>query len=160
MTLDAHYWGSKSTRLLETWNIDQLPDQYLSLGSHLTDSVPNPFYGLITNGTLAAATTTRQQLLLPFPQYTAVTQVFAPAGNSTYEAGTFQVEKRLSKTLTFLLAYTRSKAIDDVRTPYDFYNRQLEKGLSSFDAPNQFRFSGVWNIPYGHGRALAIRRTA
>ena len=154
LIVDGHYWGSKSTRLPVTWNINQLPDQYLALGSHLTDSVANPFYGLISNGTLAAKTTSRQQLLLPFPQYTGVTQVFVPAGNSTYEAGTIQVEKRLSKSVTFLLAYTRSKAIDDVRTPYDFYNRQLEKGLSSFDAPNQFRFSGVWNLPYGHGRAF------
>jgi hypothetical protein len=154
LILDAHYWGSKSTRLPVSWNIDQLPDQYLSLGSHLTDSVPNPFYGLIGSGTLAAKTTSRQQLLLPFPQYTSISQVFVPAGNSTYEAGTLQVEKRASKSVTFLLAYTRSKAIDDVRTPYDFYNRQWEKGLSSFDAPNQFRFSGVWNLPYGHGRAF------
>lgn len=152
MVLDAHYWGSKSTRLPVSWNINQLPDQYLALGSHLNDSVPNPFYGIITTGSLAAKTTSRQQLLLPFPQYTGITQVFVPAANSTYEAGTLQVEKRLSSTVTFLLAYTRSKAIDDVRTPYDIYNRRLEKSLSSFDAPNQFRLSGVWSIPYGHDR--------
>jgi hypothetical protein len=120
----------------------------------LNDQVANPFFGVITNGTLSAKTTTRQQLLLPFPQYTAITQVFVPAGNSTYEAGTLQVEKRLSPSLTFLAAYTRSKAIDDVRTPYDFYNRRLEKALSSFDSPNQFRFSGVWNIPFGKDRAF------
>jgi hypothetical protein len=154
LILDGHYWGSKSTRLQLNWNINQLPDQYLSLGSHLNDQVANPFFGVITNGTLSAKTTTRQQLLLPFPQYTAITQVFVPAGNSTYEAGTLQVEKRLSPSLTFLAAYTRSKAIDDVRTPYDFYNRRLEKALSSFDSPNQFRFSGVWNIPFGKDRAF------
>ena len=136
------------------WNINQLPDQYLSLGSHLNDQVPNPFYNIIQNGTLAAKTTTRQQLLLPFPQYTAVTQVFTPAGNSTYEAGTLQLEKRLSSNFTFLAAYTRSKAIDDVRTPVDYYNRRLEKSLSSFHAPNQFRFSGVWNVPFGHNRTF------
>lgn len=154
LILDGHYWGSKSTRLQLNWNINQLPDQYLSLGSHLNDQVANPFFGVITNGTLSAKTTTRQQLLLPFQQYTGITQVFVPAGNSTYEAGTLQVEKRLSRSLTFLAAYTRSKAIDDVRTPYDFYNRRLEKALSSFDSPNQFRFSGVWNIPFGKDRAF------
>ena len=154
MVLDAHYWGSKSTHLPVTWNLNQLPDQYLTLGSSLNNSVPNPFYGVIRNGTLSAPTTTRQQLLLPFPQYTAITQVFVPAANSTYEAGTLQLEKRLSPSFTFLAAYTRSKAMDDVRTPYDLYNRRLEKGLSAFDAPNQFRFSGVWNIPFGHNRAF------
>lgn len=155
MLFDAHYWGSKSTALQVNWNLNQLPDQYLALGSRLNDPVPNPFFGLITNGTtLAARTTTRQQLLLPFPQYTAITQVFVPVGNSTYEAGTFQLEKRLSTNLTFLAVYTRSKGIDDVRTPNDLYNRRLEKALSGFDAPNQFRFSGVWSIPYGRGRAF------
>ena len=98
-------------------------------------------------------TISRQQSLLPFPQYTAVQQVYAPAGNSTYEAGTIQAEKRLSSTLTFLTNYTRSKAIDDVRTPMDIYNRRLEKALSTFDTPNLFRFSGVYNIPFGRDRA-------
>jgi hypothetical protein len=50
--------------------------------------------------------------------------------------------------------YTRSKAIDDVRTPYDQYNRALEKALSSFDAPNQFVISAVYDLPIGRGRAF------
>jgi outer membrane receptor protein involved in Fe transport len=154
LLLDAHYWGSKSTALPVTWNLNQLPDQYLALGSRLNNPVPNPFFGIITNGALAAPTTSQQQLLLPFPQYTSITQVFVPVGNSTYEAGTLQLEKRLSTNLTFLAVYTRSKGIDDVRTPIDTYNRRLEKALSGFDAPNQFRFSGVWNVPFGHGRAF------
>ena len=155
--IDVHYWGNKGTHLLETWNINQLPDQYLSLGSHLNDQVPNPFYGLITSGTLTTPTISRRQSLLPFPQYAGdggVTQVFVPAGNSTYEAGTIQVERRLSSSLTFLSSYTRSKAIDDVRTPLDFYNRRLEKSLSAFDAPNQFIFSGVYALPFGQGSRL------
>src|SRR5579884_716259 len=69
LVVDAHYWGSKGTHLLDTWNINQLPDQYLSLGSHLNDQVPNPFYGLITSGTLTTPTISRRQSLLPFPQY-------------------------------------------------------------------------------------------
>jgi hypothetical protein len=152
IVLDTHYWGSKSTRLLETWNIDQLPDQYLSLGSHLNDLVPNPFFGEGLGGVLAGSTISRQQSLLPYPQYSAVQQVYVPAGNSTYEAFTVQGEKRLSSKVTFLAAYTRSKAIDDVRTPLDIYNRTLEKGLSTFDTPNQFRFSSVYNLPFGHDR--------
>ena len=67
-------------------------------------------------------------------------------------AFTVKAEKRLSSKLTFLAVYTRSKAIDDVRTPLDIYNRRLEKGLSTFDTPNQFRLSGVYNIPFGRDR--------
>jgi len=152
LVIDGHYWGSKATRLLETWNIDQLPIQYLSLGARLNDLVPNPFFGQGLGGVLAGPTISRSQSLLPYPQYTGVQQVFVPAGNSTYEAGTIQAEKRLSSILTFLAAYTRSKAIDDVRTPLNIYNRRMEKSLSNFDAPNQFRLSGVWNIPFGRDR--------
>ena len=154
LILDAHYWGGKSSRLQTSWNINQLPNQYLALGQGLTTQVANPFAGVITGGALAASTISKQQSLLPFPQYTAVTRVFVPAANSTYEAGTLQLEKRLSPDLTFLAVYTRAKSIDDVRTPYDTYNRTLEKSLSSFDAPNQFRFSGVWSIPFGRDRAF------
>jgi hypothetical protein len=153
LVINAYYWGQKSTRLLETWNLNQVPDQYLALGSHLNDQVRNPFYGVVTSGALTGPTISRQQSLLPFPQYTQVTEVYTPAGNSTYEAGTIQLEKRLSPSLTFLTNYTRSKSIDDVRTPMDIYNRRLEKALSTFDTPNIFRFSGVYNLPFGHDRA-------
>jgi hypothetical protein len=50
--------------------------------------------------------------------------------------------------------YTRSKAIDDVRTPMDYYNRRLEKSLPTLDAPNQFVLSSVYELPFGRSRAL------
>jgi hypothetical protein len=130
---------------------------YLSLGNRLNDQVPNPFAGLITTGSLTSATISRRQSLLPFPEYAGdggVSRVFLPPSNSTYEAGTIQVERRLSAIFTMLAAYTRSKAIDDVRTPLDYYNRRIEKALSSFDAPNQFVLNSVYDLPFGHGRAV------
>ncbi len=152
--LDAHYWGNKGTALLNTWNIDQLPDQYLALGSKLSNLVTNPFYGLISSGALASKTVALQQLLLPFPQYTGISQVNVPDANSTYHAGTFQLERRLSPSLTILGAYTRSKAIDNDHTPLDQYNRSIEKSISAFDTPNQFRLSSVWQIPIGSDRSF------
>ena len=83
--------------------------------------------------------------------------MFVPASNSTYNAGTIQVERRLSTNFTFLGAYTRSKAIDDVRNPMDYYNRTLEKSLSAFHAPNQFVLSSVYELPFGRGRAVGSR---
>lgn len=47
VVLNGYYWRSKSTRLLETWNLDQVPDQYLALGSRLNSQVANPFYGVM-----------------------------------------------------------------------------------------------------------------
>ncbi len=68
--------GSHSLHLLESvsssslgQNIDQLNPSYFSLGSALTQSVPNPFYNNGGVGTVGTATLTRAQLLLPFPQH-------------------------------------------------------------------------------------------
>jgi hypothetical protein len=85
-----------------------------------------------------------------------VQQVFAPAGNSNYHAGTIQAEKRLATSLTFLAGYTWSKAIDDISAPIDVYNRQLNKALSAFDTPHQFIGSWVYQLPFGHGRMISM----
>ena len=51
-------------------NINQLPTEYLALGSRLTSLVPNPFFGVAGAGTLATqATVQLNSLLVPFPQY-------------------------------------------------------------------------------------------
>ncbi len=107
IVMQVNYWGNKGTHLLTgPWNINQLPDQYLALGNALNDQVPNPFSGLIAAGALSGKTISRRQSLLPFPQYSGdsgVQQVFVPAGNSNFHAGTLQAEKRMSATLTFLV---------------------------------------------------------
>lgn len=158
VVMQVGYGFNKGTHLISGgWNINQLPDQYLSLGNQLNNQVKNPFQGLITAGALSGATISLRQSLLPFPQYSGdggVQQVFVPAGNSTYHSGTFQAEKRLSSTLTFLGSYTWSKAIDDVGGMIDVYNRRLNKALSSFDTPHQMVASWVYKLPFGKGRAF------
>jgi hypothetical protein len=156
LVMQAGYWGNKGTHLISGgWNINQLPDQYLSLGNQLNNQVRNPFQGLIPSGALSGATISLRQSLLPFPQYAGdggVSQVFVPAGNSTYHAGTISAEKRLAKTITFLASYTWSKAIDDVGGMIDVYNRRLNKALSGFYTPQQFVGSWVYPLPFGKGR--------
>jgi len=163
IVVDAHYWGNKGTHLAAdtlsvggtvALNLDQLPDQYLALGSALNAQVPNPFYGLGLGGVLASPTYSRQQSLLPYPQYTGVSQLYGMWGDSHYEAGSVQADKRFSGLLTFSLVYTRAKNMTDLRTPLDAYNLHAERGLAVFDVPNNFRLSGVFSIPYGHGKAF------
>ncbi len=48
--------------------ITEARQTFLATGRNiLNDSVPNPFFGLITTGQLAARTVTRGQLLRPYP---------------------------------------------------------------------------------------------
>ncbi len=152
IVLDIHYWGNKGTHLLNSYNINQLPDQYLAMGTALNQQVANPFYGVITTGTLAAATISRQQSLVPFPQYQGISQVYAPYAGASYNALTVQVDKRISSTFTLLANYTWSKALDDDRTPLDTYNPHAEKSYSSFQIPNQAKISFVYSLPYGQER--------
>ncbi len=149
------YNGNKGTKLhTGSWNINQLPDQYLSLGQQLNTLVPNPFYGVITQGALSGPSISLRQSLLPFPFYTGVNQVNVPAGASIYHAFSARVEKRVAKGLAFLGSYTWAKAIDDIGGVLDMENRQVERGLSGFDVPHRFVFSWTYELPFGKGQAF------
>jgi hypothetical protein len=83
---DVAYAGSHSIDLPANLQINQLPNQYLSLGTALTQQVPNPFYGLVSVGTLAQPTVSRGQLLRPYPQFNGVTLGYTSLGNSIYHS--------------------------------------------------------------------------
>src|SRR5262249_931920 len=72
--MEVGYAGSKNTNLgVPDPNLNQLPDQYLSMGNALLTRVPNPFFGIIpASSSLGGSTITAQQLLRPFPEFTNV----------------------------------------------------------------------------------------
>jgi hypothetical protein len=165
--IDVAYGGSKGVHLpTPSPSIDQLPDQYLSLGTQLQQTVANPFYGVInTPGSpLAAPTTTVGQLLLPYPQYTNISYANEGIGNSSYESLQVKAEKRFSGGNSILVAYTHSKLISDTDTLTGWLeaggvagyqnnnNLRLERSLASFDTPDRVVISYVLDIPVGHGR--------
>ncbi len=165
--VDIAYGGAKGTHLpVESPQLNQLPDQYLSLGSSLLDSVPNPYYGLITSAgsSLAQPTVQRGQLLRPYPEYTGVQASGNGTGNSTYESLQVKAEKRFSGGNSILVAYTHAKLISDTDTItgwleaggtggyQDFNNLRAEKSLASFDVPDRLVVSYVLDIPVGKGR--------
>src|SRR5262249_57778936 len=105
---------------------------------------------VIRLGVLSAATATRQQLLLPFPQFTSVDSGYAFVGSSTYNAFVIKMEKRFSGGFSILGAYTFSKLLDlganasQIRpgavtgtTPQNWYNLAAEKSHSLEDVPQR-----------------------
>jgi hypothetical protein len=161
MVVTASYVGSRGYDLSAATtdftsavneNLNQLNPQYLSLGSALLQTVPNPFFGIIQNSSLSGATTTQAQLLKPYPQYTGVTRNAPGFGNSHYEAAQFQLEKRTSHGLTALVAYTISKNLTDVNSADNAYSRMTARAYSSFDVPSRFSVTGTWELPFGRGR--------
>ena len=133
------YEGSKGTHLVEPLNINAQPTaNYSALGAGLQTLVPNPFYGIIKTGALAQPTVQRQQLLLPYPQYTTITVLDDTFGDSTYHAMALKVTAPSRHGVTALLSYTLSKEIANVNNSLTTYNNAVNSNLNtSVQNPNK-----------------------
>jgi hypothetical protein len=147
---EAAYVGSRSNRLQVTQSMNALPNQYLSLGDSLSNLVANPFYGLISIGSLSLPTVSRQQLLLPYPEFSSISEALRPIGSSWYNSMQLSANKRFSHNLSFLAAYTWSKNMQ--RLGYLNNYQPLERVISPIDRTQQFTVSGRWDIPVGKGQ--------
>jgi hypothetical protein len=146
--------------------LNQLPDQYLSLGAQLLQQVPNPYYGKVAVGTLASPNVAYGQLLRPFPQYTGFRYTNAADGNSRYDSLQVKLEKRFQKGGALLASYTKSKLISDLEqqaaftsgvgayVAQDYYNLRAERSLAAYDTPENLVVSYVYDLPVGKGRAF------
>ena len=165
--LEAAYAGSTGVHLPTAGlTTDALPPQYLSMGNALNTLVTNPFYGLVQTGTLSAPTVTQAQLLLPYPEYTGVSQAFADVFHSTYHALQMKVEKRFTHGGTVLSSYTFSKLMANVSSLTGWldsgvgsgpgiqnpYNLTAEKSLSGFDSRQRLTVSYAVDLPFGPGQ--------
>ncbi len=171
MSFEVAYVGSKATHLgVPDVNLNQLTVDQLALGSALTQTVPNPFFGqLPPSSSIGGPTISQAQLVKPYPRFTNVTLFRNNVGNSDYHAVQAKLEKRFSRGLTFLVSYTRSKLIDDASSVFDAsiftgpianfpvadsFNRRLEQDVSNGDIPNYFVAGWVYELPIGPGHRL------
>ncbi len=162
MTLS--YAGSAGLHLSRNggYNLNQLPDQYDSLGSQLLTSTPNPFAGKLPNSSLSGATLPLGQLLVPYPQFQGIAAAQTLTGQSNYHALQASFQQRVG-TGTLLAAYTWSKFIDNVDslssgyldtnigTSQDYTHLAADRSESSFGVPNRFVLSYVLDLPFGRG---------
>ena len=176
--LSAAYVGSKGTHLPQySEQINQIPDSLLAQAASQVNSalpnprqnvaileqVPNPFF---VNGqalALPGATTTRGQLLRPYPQYTGVQLAGQGSYDSIYHSLQLTLQRRFLSGGSLLVAYTNSKLISDTDTLtswlepsvggiQDNYNLRAERSLSSQDTPQRLVVSYVLDLPFGHGK--------
>jgi hypothetical protein len=81
--------------------------------------------------------------------------------NSNYNAASAKFQRRLSTGLTYLAAFTWSKAIDngsairnaggDFQQPIDNYNLNHDRALSQFNMGRRFVTSILYSVPAGPG---------
>jgi len=161
-TVSAAYVGNHGIRLLGgNYSYNQLDPKYYALyGSALQNQIPNPYFGKITTGPLAAATISQSQALLPLPDYQSITTLARHGAGSIYHGLEATAEHRLSHGLTALFAYTKSKLIDDSSSTdsgasidggfrLGRYNPQLDRSLDANDVSQNLSISGVWQLPFG-----------
>jgi hypothetical protein len=170
MSVEVAYVGSKITHVgIPDTNLNQLTPEQLAIGAPLQQTVPNPFFGIIPrSSSLGDPTITRAQLLKPYPQYTTVSLYRNNVGTTSYRGLTAKLEQRLSRGLSYLVSYTRSRLMDDASSVFDAsiltgpvanypvadsFDRRRERDLSTGDIPHVFVASAVWDIPWGSGRA-------
>ncbi len=167
IAVEAGYSGLRGLHLPQGGlNLDQINPQYLSLGSQLKNLVPNPFYGTIPVGTLSQPTVQMGQLLLPYPQYSSLTDPGGYVGDSSYHSLQVKAERRFKSGGTLLASYTFSKILANVETltswletqaggvsgVQNIYNFAAEKSLSNFDSRQRLVISYVYDLPFGKGQ--------
>lgn len=161
---EVAYAGSKITHVgIPDTNINQLTVEQLAQGNALLQQVTNPYFGQISRASsLGDPTVPRAQLLRPFPRFTTVSLYRNNVGNTSYHALQAKLEQRLTRGLSYLVSYTRSKLIDDAGSVFDAsivtgpvanfpvadsFNRALEKDVSTGDLPNVFVTSFTYDLP-------------
>jgi hypothetical protein len=170
----AVYAGNKGTKLFgANYNLNQLDPAFFSLGLRLQDQVDNPYLGQIRTGPLSAARVQRQQLLLPYPDYGAVT-TWANTGLSTsYHSLQLTVEKRYANGVSALFNYTKSKLISESQAiggggdaaagvgDYRIgrFNRRIDRAIDADDVSQRFVASGLWELPFGRGQRFGSNFT-
>jgi hypothetical protein len=186
LVLDVAYAGNHGVRLpYRTLNINQIPSEYLdyakanfatardvngvaatSVSQFFSQSVANPFFGLITNpnSTLRTATVTRGQLLKLYPQYDNPAIFNGHFGASKYNSLQVKLEKRFSLGLSANVSYVWSKTIDIGRNGNnnsgtatsieDAFDLAGEYSISSLDIPHRFVASFSYELPFGRRKTL------
>lgn len=104
----------------------------------------------------------------PFP-YAVSSKYFNDLGSSNYQALQASLNHATGSGLTYLLAYTWSKSIDngcsgsflseacDIQNPW---NLTSARGVSAYDLPNILAFSVVYEFPFGEGRSFQSQSRA
>jgi hypothetical protein len=157
--LDASYVGSRTVGAGTTKAFNALSAANLALGdvtqggnpNYLTAQVPNPFAGLLPGTSLNGATITRQQSLLPYPQFTAFNVQDYNVGKIWYNALQITIQKRYSHGLTVTASYAFSKNLQAVNylTPQD---PLPSRSLTPWDRPNRLTLAPIYELPFGPGR--------
>jgi len=177
--LEASYVGNRGYHLETNESMDVLPlglrQQCNPLeggnGTYCDALLSNPFYNMagFANTTLGSSpTTARNQLSLPYPEFTGVTQLGTNFGKDWYNGLQMTYTVRAAAGLNATVGYTYSKVIEQgnyaateagtgggslaANAFMDTQKSVLERSVAGFNLPNVLKVSTVWQIPVGKGK--------
>ena len=125
----------------------------------LSQRVPNPFYQILTPDKFPGqlrnqATVTVGSLLVPYPQYTGLTESFMPGVENRYKALQLRLQRRFAKGYSFLVGYNYNRESTGAWFSSDdqFINKLTMQAASS--PRHRLSLAGTYDLPFGKGRAL------
>ena len=176
MVVEVAYTGSWS-RTNITRRLDSLPANFWATGktrnsaidTQMNQAVANPYnynnlsairssdpmlYNYLRNQSRFSTTTIQKnELLRPCSQVTRLQTTTNPDGRVRYNAAEFQFEKRFSRGFMFnvLYTYTDSETRDWYANEFDALPTWRPNNNTM---PHRFVFTGIYELPFGHGKAL------
>lgn len=167
MVADVSYVGNMTRRLpvslgmnfLSRAELERLP--VADRAAYFNTRVSNPMAGLLPNSGINGATVPRSQLLYRYPQYTQATVTDVPAGKQHYHSLQSRLTRRFAGGFMLQGAYTWSKTLEQVSLlnaqdvdGLNPLNVALEKRLGQYDIPHKFTLQGIYELPFGRGKAV------
>ncbi len=174
--LEVLYVGNHAVHVpIQLTQLNGIPRQFLStqptrdaaLISALGASIPNPFNGLVTNGTPAGATTAVSQILARYPEFPlgysnggfsgsgGILEENNSVGSSYYDSLNVHVLKRLSQGLSLTGNYIFSKLMEE-DTWLNDTDLRPEKRIGVFDHTHRGVLAFTYDLPLGHGRRFDL----
>jgi hypothetical protein len=169
--LDVNYVGSRGRRItLGGMNYGQLNPSYLSMGTALSQTLPNPYAAALSSLGLTAPSCpyTVAQSLMPYPEFCGgVSAQGEPVGINNYNALQANFKHRFGQGLIFTASYTFSKFLSDVGGPEEwgsingdqggsnirnFYDLKADWSVDGGDIPHSLVLNYVYDLPVGRGK--------
>ena len=177
MMVSVGYAGSYSDQIRVARKLDYLPAQFWNttnvrnnpLASNLNLNVPNPYYlpnfaslqtsdpvtyqALASRGFFASSTIGKNRLLRPFSQMNGLNDNSDASGAVKTHAIEAAFQRRFNRGFTLNANYTGLYQRDRLYY-YNEFDVDPSYRQSNSGVPNRFAVTGIWELPFGHGRAL------
>ena len=166
--LTAEYLGVRGIHLITNvwnWSLNNVPLNYYQLGTHLSDQVPNPFYG--QSQTFSAQPRFLEKVAGMSPQYagnTSTTPGQATWGRSFANYANFQIQSRSYHGLELLAAYSIRKTLTNTSSTdihifgatagalQNPHNLMEGYGVAAYELPATLKLNYSYDLPFGRGR--------